>query len=151
MSCSADGAVLSWSLDGRLLDSFPGHTAIADDVDFDPSGRFIASVSRDFTVRVFEFESGRLRNSVAIGHRSPKSVCFWDENTVLVGDYSGGIDQGRSHSQSLFQAADRQEWFELTFTRRGVMASCYDGAVYLISPEDLSVTNTYRAMTQRLD
>ncbi len=152
VSCSADGAVLSWTLDGRLLDSFPGHTAIADDVDFDPSGRFIASVSRDFTVRVFEFESGRLRNSVAIGHRSPKSVCFWDENTVLVGDYWGAlikVDLIRNHYSK--QQIGRNGLSSLSRAAAGVMASCYDGAVYLVSPKDLSVTNTYRAMTQRLD
>jgi hypothetical protein len=39
----------------------------------------------------------------------------------------------------------------LSRTTTGVLASCYDGAAYLISPEDLTAINTYRAMTQRLD
>jgi WD40 repeat protein len=152
VSCSADGAVLSWSLDGRLLDSFPGHTAIADDVDFDPSGRFIASVSRDFTVRVFEFDSGRLRNSIAIGHRSPKSVCFWDENTVLVGDYWGAlIKVDLTFNRFTKEQIGKNGLSALSRTTTGVLASCYDGAAYLISPEDLTAINTYRAMTQRLD
>ncbi len=152
VSCSADGAVLSWSLDGRLLDGFPGHTAIADDVDFDPSGQFIASVSRDFTVRVFDLECGRLRNSVAIGHRSPKSVCFWDEETVLVGDYWGAsIKVDLTRNRYTKEQIGKNGLSSLSRTSTGLMASCYDGAVYLISPEDLTVINTYRAMTQRLD
>jgi hypothetical protein len=39
----------------------------------------------------------------------------------------------------------------LSRTSSGVMASCYDGAIYPISLEDLTVINSYRAMTQRLD
>src|SRR5262249_4566844 len=44
-SCSADGALHSWTLDGDVLDDFRGHTAIVDDVDFDPAGEQLASAS----------------------------------------------------------------------------------------------------------
>jgi hypothetical protein len=47
--CSADGALISWTLDGRLHDRYLGHMAIVDDVAIDPSGTYLASVSRDFT------------------------------------------------------------------------------------------------------
>ena len=79
-------------------------------------------------------------------------MCFWDENTVLVGDYWGAlikVDLTRNRYSK--QQIGRNGLSSLSRAAAGVMASCYDGAVYLISPEDLSVTNTYRAMTQRLD
>src|SRR5207249_7884849 len=112
----------------------------------------IASVSRDFTLRIFDLESRRLRNSVAIGHRSPKSVCFWDEHTVLVGDYWGALIKVDLTRNRYTKAQIGKNGFSsLSRAPAGVMASSYDGGVYLISPEDLTVVNTYRAMTQRLD
>jgi WD40 repeat protein len=152
VSCSADGSLFSWRLDGTLLESFLGHTSIVDDVDFDPGGRLIASVSRDFTVKVFDLESGRLQNSVAIGHRSPKSVCFWDEKTVLIGDYWGAlikVDLATNCCSKRQIAGNGLS--SLSRTAAGVLASSYDGGVYLVSPCDLTVRNVYRAMIQRLD
>ena len=54
VSCGADGLLLSWSFEGELLRRYLGHTAIINDVDLDPSGQRLASVSRDFTLKVFE-------------------------------------------------------------------------------------------------
>src|SRR6185503_10099427 len=68
-----------------------GHTAIVDDVDIDPSGRFIASVGRDLTLKVYSLEDGRMRHSVSLGRRSPKGVCFWDPETVVVTNYWGAL------------------------------------------------------------
>ena len=152
ISCSADGAICSWTLDGEILHRYPSHTSIADDVDLDPEGRLVASVSRDFTTRVFEFETGRLLHSIPIGHRSPKSVCFWDESTVLVGDYWGAIIRIDLTSGKRQKAQIGKNGFSsLSRTKAGVLASSYDGGIYLIEPAQLSVSNVFRAMTQRLD
>ena len=91
VSCSADGALLSWGFDGALRERFLGHMAIVDDVDIDPSGRFIASVGRDFTLKVYRLEDGRMLHSVSLGRRSPKGVCFWDSETVVVTNYWGAL------------------------------------------------------------
>ena len=78
-SCSADGALISWTLDGRLHDRYLGHMAIVDDVAIDPGGTYLASVSRDFTLKVYRLADGRMEHSVSLGRRSPKSMCFVDE------------------------------------------------------------------------
>ena len=89
VSCSADGILVSWDLDGKLLQQFLGHTAIIDDVDIDPSGRQIASTGGDFTLKVYGQDSARLLHSVSLGRRSPKGICFLDEQTVIVSNYWG--------------------------------------------------------------
>ena len=90
-SCSADGALISWTLDGRLHDRYLGHMAIVDDVAIDPGGTYLASVSRDFTLKVYRLADGRMQHSVSLGRRSPKSMCFLDERTVIVGNYWGEL------------------------------------------------------------
>jgi len=54
VSCGADGILHSWYFNGESLRRYVGHQAIANDVDSDPSGTLLASVSRDFTVKVFD-------------------------------------------------------------------------------------------------
>jgi WD40 repeat protein len=152
VSCSANGGLLSWTLHGELVHRFPGHTAIVDDVDFSPNGEYIASASRDFTLNVYRVEDARLIHSIALGRRSPKSLCFWDNDTVIVGDYWGtllkvDLRTGRIERKTI--AANGLSSLSRCGDR--LVASSYDGGAYLISGEDLSVLNVYRAMTQRLD
>ncbi|MBL8659787.1 MAG: WD40 repeat domain-containing protein [Rhodospirillales bacterium] len=150
VSCGADGLLLSWDFDGRLLARLPGHTAIVDDVDLDPTGTRVASTSRDFTVKVFDLESGRCLNSVFLTHRSPKSILFWDPETVFVGNYWGSVlridlrndrvtgrcvaDNGIS---ALSRCGDR------------FVAVSYDGTASLIAPDDLRTVNRLRIMVQK--
>ncbi len=151
VSCSADGGLLSWTLDGAILREFPGHTAIVDDVDISPDGSRIASASRDFTLNVYDVADARLTHSIELGRRSPKSLCFWDDETVIVGDYWGALVKadlrtGRVTRQTI--AANGIS--SLSRSPDGLVASSYDGGVYLVSVPDLSVRNVYRAMTQRV-
>jgi WD40 repeat protein len=152
VSCGADGLLLSWDFDGRLLGRYPAHTAIINDVDLDPAGRQLASVSRDFTLKVFDLVTGRLTHSIALGTRSLKSVCFWDSDLIFVGDYWGRVFQARLSSGSV----------ALTFVARNgisAIARCssqlvcasYDGCVYLLDPAAPSVLCELRAMHQRID
>ncbi len=67
VSCSADGALLAWDFEGNLLQRFPGHMAIVDDVDIDPGGDLITSVSRDFTMKVYRIDDGKLLHSFSSG------------------------------------------------------------------------------------
>jgi WD40 repeat protein len=151
VSCGADGLLLSWSFAGDLVQEFLGHTAIINDVDLSPSGTLLASVSRDFTLKVYELDTGRLRHSVALGSRSLKSVCFFAEDAVLVGDYWGSLIR--------VELPDRRvsrRWIAAngisSLGRCGehAAATSYDGVVYLIDPRDLSVVQSLRAMQQRL-
>jgi WD40 repeat protein len=151
VSCGADGLLLSWSFDGRLLERFHGHMAIVDDVDIDPTGELVASVSRDFTLKVYDLESGKMTASIPLGHQSPKSMCFWDKDTVLVGNYwgwvlradlsTGEVTRSRIAGNGLSAVARAGEHAVVT---------SYDGAVYLVRPEDLTVAGYLRAMHQRV-
>jgi WD40 repeat protein len=150
VSCGADNLLLSWTLDGRLVERFLGHTAIVDDVDIDPTGLLIASVSRDFTLKVYELDGGRLRHSVALGRRSPKAVCFFAPGVVIVSDYWGALvrvelDGGRVTRRQIA----RNGISSLSRSGERLVAASYDGSVYLVNPEDLSVVRSLEAMTQR--
>jgi WD40 repeat protein len=152
VSCSADGALLTWTLEGEVLERFLGHTSIIDDVDFDPAGEQIASASRDFTLKVYRVADGRLVSSIDLGRRSPKSLCFWDAGTVIVADYWGALSRVDLRSGRITRKTiARNGISSVSRTGEGLLASSYDGAVYLVAPDDLSVRNEYRAMRQRPD
>ncbi|PIC01508.1 WD40 repeat domain-containing protein [Caulobacter sp. X] len=151
VSCSADGGLLSWTLDGEIIHRFPGHTAIVDDVDIAPAGDRIASASRDFTLNIYDLADARLVQSIELGRRSPKSVCFWDADTVIVGDYWGAlvkVDLATGGVSRRTIAANGLS--SLTRCGQALVATSYDGGVYRVSVRDLEVTGVYRAMTQRL-
>jgi WD40 repeat protein len=151
VSCGADGLLLSWTFEGEPLQRFLGHTAIINDVDLAPAGDRVASVSRDFTLKIYELSSGRLLHSVPLGRRSLKSVCFVDDSTVLVGDYWGSVMRVELPDERV-----SRQWIAANgvsaLSRAGghVAATSYDGAVYLIDPADLTVVQTLHGMQQRL-
>jgi WD40 repeat protein len=152
VSGSADGAVVSWDLDGRLLDRFVGHMSIVDDVDIDPAGRCLASTGRDFTLKVFDLASGRLLHSVALGRRSPKALCFFDEDTVIVTSYWGELLRVTLHDEQVLRRQVAGNGIS-SAARHGdhVVVTSYDGCVYLVRPSDLEPVQVMRAMHQRVD
>ncbi len=152
VSCGADGLLLGWSFEGELLESYLGHTAIINDVDLDPSGERLASVSRDFTVKVFQLDNGKLLHSIPLGRRSLKSLCFWDEDTVVVGDYWGTVIRVELASGKVTRREIAGNGIS-SLARSGdhVVATSYDGGAYLVAPGDLSVVQVARAMQQRVD
>ena len=151
VSCSADGGLMTWTLDGRPIHDFPGHTAIVDDVDFSPDGTRIASTSRDFTVNVYDVKDARLTHSFEIGRRSPKSLCFWNSETVIVGDYWGALLKCDLLAGTVGRRTIAENGIS-SLSRCGdyLVASSYDGGVYMVGIEDLTVYNVYRAMNQRI-
>lgn len=150
VSCAADGTVVSWDFSGALLQRFLGHMAIVDDVDIDPTGNFLASSGRDFTLKVYSLQDARLCHSVCLGRRSPKSVCFWNEETVLIGNYWGELVKVHLPTEKVSRQQIARNGIS-SVAKQGdhVVAVSYDGAAYLVSPADLSVLQTLRAMTQR--
>ena len=152
VSCGADGLLLGWSFEGELLESYLGHTAIINDVDLDPSGQRLASVSRDFTLKVFQLDNGKLLHSIPLGRRSLKSLCFWDADTVVVGDYWGTVIRvGLSDGKVTRRAIAGNGISSLARSGDHVVATSYDGGAYLVAPGDLSVVQVARAMQQRVD
>lgn len=150
VSCGADGLLLSWDFDGRLLARLPGHTAIVDDVDLDPTGTRVASTSRDFTLKVFDLESGRCLNSVFLGHRSPKSILFWDRDTVFVGNYWGSVLRVDLRGDRVTRRSIADNGIS-ALSRCGahLVAVSYDGTANLIAPDDLRTMNRLRIMVQK--
>jgi toxoflavin biosynthesis protein ToxC len=152
VSCSADGILVSWDLDGTLLERFLGHMAIIDDVDLDPTGRLLASVGRDFVLKVYELESARLRHSVSLGRRSPKAVCFFDEHTVIVTNYWGELIRVSLLDEQVLRRQVALNGIS-SAARSGehLVVTSYDGSVYLVRPTDLGIANALQAMRQRID
>lgn len=151
VSCSADGALLAWDFKGQLVQRFPGHMAIVDDVDIDPGGDLITSVSRDFTVKVYRLDDGQLLHSFSLGHRSPKGVCFLDPRTVIVTNYWGALLRVDLESGDVLTRQIAENGIS-AIARCGddLVAVSYDGVAYRVRSDDLSVVNTLRSMTQRL-
>ena len=96
-------------------------------------------------------ESGRLLESLSLGRKSPKGVCFFDDDTVVVTNYWGELFRLDIPSRELIHAQIAENGISGA-VRCGayLAATSYDGAVYLVDPCDLSVVNTLRAMWQRL-
>jgi WD40 repeat protein len=152
VSCSADGILVSWDLDGALLEQFLGHVAIIDDVDIDPGGTRVASVGRDFVLKVHELEGGRLVHTVSLGRRSPKGVCFFDDETVVVTNYWGELIRVTLPDEQVLRRQIATNGIS-SAARSGehVVVTSYDGSVYLVRPADLEVENVLEAMRQRVD
>jgi len=151
VSCSADGALLAWDFEGRLLRRYPGHMAIIDDVDIDPEGRCLASVSRDFTAKVYDFADGRLLHSFALGRRSPKGVCFWSPNAIIVTNYWGAVIRIDLASGTMIERQIAQNGVS-AISRCGahVVVVSYDGSAHLLDPRTLEPVTSLQTMTQRL-
>lgn len=151
ISGAADGSLFSWDLSGHILHDFAGHTAIVDDVDYDPSGQWLASVSRDFTLNVYESDSGRMLHSILLGRQSPKCVLFWDANTVIVGNYWGALwrvdlDCARvtPHQIAINGISSLARW------GRHIVAVSYDGSICLVDSSDMQVSGHSQFMLQKV-
>lgn len=151
VSCGADGILRSWTFDGELVADFRGHMGIIDDVELDPTGRLVASSGRDFTLKVYDLDTGCLVHSLDTGRQSPKCLCFWDENTVLLGNYWGYILRYDLRAEQVTRVRLSDNGIS-SMSRAGdfVAAVSYDGAVYLIHPHTLEPINSLRAMTQKI-
>jgi WD40 repeat protein len=149
-SCSADGMLAIWDLQGTLLQELLGHTAIIDDVDIDPTGRFVASTGRDFTLKVYDADHGRMCHSVSLGRRSPKALCFFDVETIIVSNYWGELIKVTLHDKLILRRTIARNGIS-SVTRCGdkVIVASYDGAIYLVRVDDLTVAQVLRGMTQR--
>jgi WD40 repeat protein len=151
VSGSADGSLIVWDLDGATHRHLAGHTAIVDDVDFSPSGDLIASAGRDFVLKIHRMHGGALVHAIRIGRQSPKSICFVDETTVVIGDYWGDLIRVDLRTSRVSRARIAENGIS-SLARSGehLVATSYDGAIYLVDPHALQVVNTLRAMTQRV-
>jgi WD40 repeat protein len=151
VSCGADQILVAWDFEGNLVERFLGHMAIIDDVDIDPTGELVATVSRDFTLKVYGLHDGKLRHSVSIGRRSPKAVCFADPRTVVVTNYWGSLLRVDLDTDSLTQRQIAKNGISgIARSGEDLIAVSYDGSAYRVRASDLEVVAQLSAMTQRL-
>jgi WD40 repeat protein len=152
VSCGADGILHSWSFNGESLLRYGGHQAIANDVDLDPSGTWLASVSRDFTVKVFQLWNGELLHCIPLGKKSLKSVCFWDRNWLVVGDYWGSVMGVDLNTHQVIKTQIAANGIS-ALSRNGnyLVAASYEGIIFLVDPYSLNVVNQLQAMSQKVD
>ncbi|NEQ64812.1 MAG: hypothetical protein F6K21_04785 [Symploca sp. SIO2D2] len=152
ISCSADGILHSWYFNGEPFRRYAGHQAIINDVDLDPSGNLLASVSRDFTLKVFDFWNGDVLHCLPIGKKSLKSVCFWEYNWIIIGDYWGTIIAVNLNTHKVIKTKIASNGIS-AFSRRGnyLIAASYEGIVFLIDPYSLEIVNQLQAMCQKVD
>ncbi|GAB4183974.1 MAG: WD40 repeat domain-containing protein [Wenzhouxiangellaceae bacterium] len=152
VSCSAEGVLASWRFDGELIQTYPGHLAIIDDVDLSPDGSLIASAGRDFTLKIHDRESGALVHNIGLGRRSPKALRFVDNHTVIVTNYWGELLKVDLHTGDVLRRRIAENGISSLALRDDQILACsYDGAVYLVSLSDLQPLNELREMTQRIN
>jgi len=151
VSCCNGGALTSWNYNAKVLKEYVGHSAIIDAVDIDPSGRFIASAGRDFTLKIHGIDDGTLYHNIPLGRRSPTSLCFVSPHVVLVTNYWGEVLRVSLQSGSITRQTVSHNGIS-SITRHGdhYALSSYDGSVYLIEQNQLTVLNSLRSMTQQI-
>lgn len=151
VSCSADGVLVSWDLEGNQLQEFRGHMAIIDDVDIDPTGKYVCSAGRDFSLKVYGLIDGKLLHTVSLGRRSPKALVFFDEHTVVVTNYWGELIRvALPGEKSLRKQIAANGISSIARCGDNLVAVSYDGGVYLVAPGDLTVLRSMHAMLQKV-
>ncbi|MBL4660703.1 MAG: WD40 repeat domain-containing protein [Alcanivoracaceae bacterium] len=152
VSCCAEGGLLSWDYDGNILKEYMGHIAIIDDIDIDPTGRFIASAGRDFTLKIHGLDDGVLYHNIHLGRRSPKSLCFVSPDVVIVTNYWGELLRVALTDGSIIrQTVATNGISSISKHGKHYAVSSYDGAVYLVEQQQLTVLNSLRSMTQQVE
>ena len=150
--CDADGSLISWSLSGNKIQEFGEKTAILNDVDLSPDGTLLATVGRDFAVRVYNVDSGEMVSSATIGKKSLKSVCFATQDSLLIGNYWGGLIRYEVSSRKFSSTVIAKNGISALVRQQSgaIAAASYDGTIYLIHANTLEVVNTLKAMDQRV-
>jgi WD40 repeat protein len=81
-SASYDNTIKLWSLDGKELKTFKGHSAGVSSVSFSPDGKTIASASGDKTIKLWSLDGKELKTFK--GHSAPVySVSFSPDGKTI--------------------------------------------------------------------
>jgi len=152
VSCSAEGVLASWDFSGTLLNTYPGHLAIIDDVDISPDGQLIASAGRDFTLKIHQLEDAALVHNIGLGKRSPKGVAFVNNHIVIVTNYWGELLRIDLRDSSVTCKKIAENGISgIAIRGDQLIVSSYDGGIYLVREHDLELLNCLRSMTQRIN
>lgn len=87
---TANGEIRLWNAQGKLLQTFEGHTNRVRTVNFSPDGRLLVSGSEDQTIRIWAIEGSECIRTL-VGHTNRvRAAGFSYDNSRIV---SGGDDQ----------------------------------------------------------
>ncbi|HED35107.1 MAG TPA: WD40 repeat domain-containing protein [Gammaproteobacteria bacterium] len=152
VSCCFNGTLASWHYNGKLIREYIGHNTTVDAVDIDPSGRFIASMGRDYMLKVHGFTDGILYHSIHLGQCTPTSLCFVNPHLVIVSSHQGELIRVCLDDATTIRQAIAQNGIS-AIARHGehYVASSYDGNVYLVDQNQLTVLNSLHLMTQQTE
>ncbi|MBD2777741.1 AAA-like domain-containing protein [Iningainema sp. BLCCT55] len=85
---SGDNTVKLWNRDGKLLKTFPGHTAVVSQVAFSRDGQIVASSSLDKTIKLRHISGAEL--ATFRGHSGPVWALAWSPDGSFIA--SAGTD-----------------------------------------------------------
>lgn len=152
VSGSAEGVLASWDFDGNVLQTFAGHLAIIDDVAISQNGELVASAGRDFTLKIHRLSDGALIHNIGLGKRSPKALEFIGSDIVIVTNYWGELLRVDLNDESVICKRIAENGISgIAIKDQKVVASSYDGGLYLVDPETLTTTNSLHSMQQRVN
>lgn len=152
-SCSADGSIAVWDFVGDTVRR-PGHDEIVNDLAVSPSGTRLASIARDFTLRVVNLDAATGSeggNTIGLPQRSPKSVYFADEDTIVIGDYWGYLVVVRLPEGTVYDTRIAGNGISAIDGDGGVMiATSYDGTLHRVGRDGAEVGTPLRLAEQRV-
>jgi len=152
VSGSAEGVLASWDFNGNVLQTFAGHLAIIDDVAISADGKLVASAGRDFTLKIHRLSDGALIHNIGLGKRSPKALEFIGSDVVIVTNYWGELLRVDLNDESvLCQRIAENGISGIAIKDEQVVASSYDGGLYLVNPSTLETINRLHSMQQRVN
>lgn len=152
VSCSAEGVLTSWDFEGNVLNNYPGHLAIIDDVDISANGELIASAGRDFTLKIHRLSDAKLLHNIGVEKRSPKALHFIGDDIVIVTNYWGELLRIDLREESVLCKKIAENGISgIAIRGNEILASSYDGGIYLVDAKSLETLNCLRSMTQRIN
>ena len=104
ISGDLEGNLYVWSVEAwRKLRKFIGHTTWITTLAFHPSGAKVATAARDYTARVWDFESGEQLTLLPLAEESDVSLYRGDQRQIR--RILNRLSQGNSHKSALHSIA----------------------------------------------
>ncbi|MFH1897062.1 MAG: caspase family protein [Candidatus Desantisbacteria bacterium] len=147
----SDGTIKLWSVpDGRVLQSFGGHTEGVFSVSFSPDGRYLVSEGSDFTIKLWSVPDGRLLQTFE-GHDLIDGmfpVSFSPDGRYLISEGSDftiklwSVPDGRLLQTLTFTFKEFGKWVPLmSFSSDGrLLALVYEGGLWSVMEKKVSVS-----------
>ena len=122
-----------WSIDGKLLETFRGHSDRVNDLSFSPDGQTLASGSADDTVKLWDLRNGKPLRTIEI-KKDAFAVRFLNKQTLAVADSEETIKIWNVNDGKL-----NKEFAERHLKEISVLALSPDGKTIASASEDKTV------------